>query len=215
MRKLFLCSAALALLGGAASAADIPTYDPAAAAPIMAPTSAFSWTGFYAGLETGYAWGDVAGSDELGGDFDADGFLVGAFAGYNMQFNSFVVGGEADLEWTGIDGSGAGGTDLDVSWQGSLRARAGFALDQFLIYGTAGLAFADIHGDASVIDGDDDSDGVETGWTVGAGVDYAVTDNIFVRGEYRYADFGEVASNDGEELEFDSHTVRIGAGFKF
>jgi outer membrane immunogenic protein len=216
MKKLLLSAAALALVGGSALAADLPTYE---AAPAVAPmVSAFNWTGFYAGVQTGYAWGDadVAG-DFVGDDYDVDGWLLGGFAGFNFEISSFVAGIEADLEWVNADGDNDVGSSTDLSWQGSLRGRLGIALDRVLLYGTGGLAIADIDADFVVDDAATVVSSSETdlGWTVGAGVDFAVTDQIFVRGEYRYTDFGEIETPADVDQELDFHTVRVGAGFMF
>jgi outer membrane immunogenic protein len=221
MKKLLLSAAALALVGGSALAADLPTYE---AAPAVAPmVSAFNWTGFYAGVQTGYAWGDadVAGVD-VGDDYDVDGWLLGGFAGFNFEISSFVAGIEADLEWVNADGDNAVGSATELNWQGSLRGRLGVALDRVLLYGTGGLAIADIDADfVGAVAGDPpaptvvSTSGTELGWTVGAGVDFAVTDQIFVRGEYRYTDFGEIETPADVDQELDFHTVRVGAGFMF
>jgi outer membrane immunogenic protein len=230
--KMFLVSTtALALLGGAAAAADLPAFEPA---PVMAPVPAgFTWTGPYVGLAAGYAWGD-AEINEFDGDndeeFDVNGWLAGGFVGYNYQFPSaLVLGIEADLEWTGIDGDGSDGDDddddddgfsADVNWQGSLRARLGYAFDRALIYATGGLAAADVDGEFSDGDDDDDDDSsgnTEWGWTLGAGVDFAVTDNVFVRGEYRYTNLSDFDNDDdaAEIQDLTSHTVRVGVGVLF
>ena len=185
MKKFLISTAALALFSSAAIAADLPTIE---AAPIVAPVeTVFSWTGFYAGLDAGWIWNE------------SDGWVAGGFAGYNFQQDSIVFGAEADLEWANVDSDD---DDADVDWQGSLRGRAGFAVDQFLLYGTAGLAFADLDEDG----GDDDDGDWEFGWTAGGGADVAVTDNVFLRGEYRYADYGD---------DYDSHTSRAGVALKF
>jgi len=240
MKKLLLSTAALALLGGAAAAADLPAFEPA---PVIAPVpQAFTWTGPYAGLAAGYAWGqgevnffgdgddDDDDDDEGDEDFDADGWLVGGFVGYNYQFPSaLVLGIEADLDWTGIDGDGDGdnGDDdddddgdfnADLDWQGSLRARVGYGFDRALLYATGGFALAGIDAGGNGDDDDDDDDGdTEWGWTLGAGVDFAVTDNVFVRGEYRYTNFSDMDNDDesGEAQDFDTHAVRLGVGVLF
>ncbi len=52
------------------------------------------------------------------------------------------------------------------------------------------------------------------GWTIGGGVDYAVTDNMFTRIEYRYNDFGS-GDLGGADVDFDQHTVNVGLAVKF
>ena len=252
MKKLLLSTAAIALISGSAMAADLPSFEPA---PIVAPVAdVFSWTGFYAGAAVGYGWGqfeadafDLDDDDDDDETADGDGWLFGAFAGYNFEVSGFVAGVEADLEWTGIDTDDDDDDDdddildddddddddefdADVGVQGSVRGRLGFAADRALFYGTFGLAAADI--DCNGCDGDDDDDidllddddddddddgGLEFGWTLGAGVDFAVTDNVFVRGEYRYTDYADFDNDDdeGSVQDLDLHTVRLGAGFLF
>ena len=79
-----------------------------------------------------------------------------------------------------------------------------------LIYGAAGWTGAQAH-----IDGPAGSDrDTLSGWTIGAGVDYAFTNNVFGRLEYRYNDYGS-ADLLGLDGDFDQHVVMIGVGYKF
>jgi outer membrane immunogenic protein len=224
----------------AASAADLPSR--AAPAPVFAPVPVFTWTGFYVGGQLGYGWNaddndfDVPVGYTVGGvpftgfgGNEGDGFLAGVHAGYNVQFGSFVVGVEGDIEgvfgdddddFTGVILSPTGVPvaysipSNSIDWQGSIRARAGFAFDRALIYATGGFAFAGLS------DGIGDSeDDTLTGWTLGAGIEYAFTNNLTTRIEYRYTSY------DGENTVFDAvdygsndidfHTVRVGLSYKF
>lgn len=242
MAKLLLSAAAAALFASGAMAADLPSYE---APPVVAPVpDDFTWTGFYAGLQAGYSWGDLEANTLVGNnedeEFDAEGFVGGIFLGFNYEINdSFLIGLEGDFEGTGIDTDdddddddnddglvGIDGYNAEVNWQASIRGRVGFTADRFLVYGTGGIAFADFDtgfdgdDDEDLFDDEDDDDGeTRPGWTVGAGVDYAFTDNIFVRGEYRYADFADFDDDEdngfGEVQDLESHTVRGGVGFKF
>jgi outer membrane immunogenic protein len=160
MRKLLLATAAAVLLSTPTLAVDLAPA-PVEPAPVYLP---FTWTGFYVGVHAGYAWGDV--DDDLDDRFeendfpvdhradglDIDGFIGGAHAGYNVQFDSFVIGIEGDVDFSGADGDHefsasdgliTGNLSLDSNWQASIRARAGFAFDRTLIYATGGVAFAD------------------------------------------------------------------------
>jgi outer membrane immunogenic protein len=230
------------LAASAASAADLPARTIAPAAPFVAAVPVFTWTGFYVGGQVGYGWnandndfaapvGYTVGGvpfTGFGGD-EGDGFLAGVHAGYNVQFGSFVVGVEGDVE--GVFGDddddfagvivGPGGVPVayaipsnSIDWQGSIRARAGFAFDRALVYATGGFAFAGLS------DGIGSSnDDTLTGWTLGAGLEYAFTNNLTTRLEYRYTSF------DGDNLVFDAvdygsrdlefHTVRVGLSYKF
>ncbi|HEV2560421.1 MAG TPA: outer membrane protein [Microvirga sp.] len=169
-------------------------------------------------------------------DGEDDAFVAGAHAGYNFQFGSFVVGVEGDIE--GVFGDdddddfdGLVITDVatgqavaytiganQLDWQGSIRARAGFAFDRTLVYATGGFAFGGLSGGFSSGVFDDDDDTV-SGYTVGLGVEHAFTNNLTARLEYRYTSFDEINTRFGDvELDgddFDFHTVRLGVSFKF
>lgn len=219
MLKLFCSTAAMALSMGVACAADLPSYEPP---PAAAPVALFSWTGPYVGLDAGWAWGEseVNIGDINDEEFDVDGWLAGGFAGYNYQFASpLVIGIEADIEATGIDGDTTdpvfGSVDTEVNVQGSLRSRLGYAIDRWLPYVTGGVAAAGVDADSTAA-GEADDD-VEWGWTVGGGLEVAATDRIFVRGEYRFTDLGDFDNDDdiGEVQDLRTHAVRVGAGFRF
>jgi outer membrane immunogenic protein len=219
------------LLSGQAGAADLSM--PLKAAP---PVPLFSWTGFYVGADVGYAWGKDSTTEYFVGtntftgfkwNYHANSLVGGAFAGGNYQIGNFVLGLEGDLEAARNSGGfydppGAGTTLLDV--QGSFRGRAGFAFDKTLFYGTGGLALANIsHTYTNLITGiSETTSGLRTGWTVGGGVEMAVTNHVLVRAEYRYTDYGtyrydSVTSFPGlsgeQRPRFD--TVRVGVAYKF
>jgi outer membrane immunogenic protein len=225
---------ALALiLAAPANAADLGY--PVKASPLV---RVFSWTGFYVGADIGYAWGRdstteyFTATNTLTGlkwDYDLKGVTGGLFAGGNYQTGPLVLGVEADIELADIKGGfndpalgGAGNTRID--WQGSVRGRLGFAADKALFYGTGGLAYANIsHTYNNLVAGTAETTaGVRTGWTAGAGVEMAVTQNILVRAEYRYTDFGKyrfdsVVTFPGltGQQEPTFSTVRVGAAYKF
>ncbi|MXQ12450.1 outer membrane protein [Microvirga makkahensis] len=246
MKKILLSSVALLGLTAGAMAADLPSrYAPA---PVVAAVPVFTWTGFYVGAQAGYAWGedearvlvdgvDVTPTFVVGGtDFDTDGFVGGVHAGYNVQFGSFVVGLEGDIEAAGIDGDrtfndvlvagDAFTTSTDINFQGSLRARAGVAFDRALVYATGGLAFANFENTYSYNNGagtivTEDFDDTQWGWTIGAGVEYAFTNNLTARVEYRYTQFDNfdnestLVAGGAIEQEPEFHTVRVGLSYKF
>src|SRR3984957_2118771 len=99
--KRILIAGALSLASAApAFAADLP---PPSAPPPRAPVAyvpaapAFSWTGFYIGLNTGYAFGQSSWNSPIGttGNFDVSGAMAGVTLGGNYQIGQFVVGSEA------------------------------------------------------------------------------------------------------------------------
>lgn len=191
----------------------------------------FNWTGGYIGGQVGYGWGDVyQTSDPAPGDYahpDPDGWLGGVYAGYNYQFaNNVVLGADADFAWTGADGSdlfynsGVPAPDqyrstFDVEWSGAVRARLGYAVDRWLPFAAAGVAFSKAEWNAT-----DNGvpyrsfDDTYVGWTIGVGTEYAFTDNLIGRIEYRYSDFGSAAF-ENVDVDFKSSDVRLGVAYKF
>lgn len=210
--RILLATAAIGIISAPAFAADLgaPEPLPMPAAPVAAaPVN--DWTGFYLGALLGYTWG-TAGTDAVG-DVDTSGIDGGAYAGANWQWGNFVVGAEGDLIISGVNGDD-GGIEVDQGLNGSLRARAGIALDRFLIYGTGGAAMTKLELD----DGLDSDDQALWGWTVGAGTEAMVTDNITARVEYRYTDYqDETFTLGGGDVDSDysTHSVRAGVGVKF
>ncbi len=216
---------------------------------MVAAVPVFTWTGFYVGAQVGYQFSDRedgfgdryrfrrAGTfiDDFN-DGEDDAFVAGAHAGYNVQFGSFVVGVEGDIEGVFGDDDDDYGTLLvrttptgpnlaytiganQLDWQGSIRARAGFAFDRTLIYATGGFAFGGLSGGHSFGGVFDDDDDTVSGYTVGLGVEHAFTNNLTARLEYRYTAFDEINTRfDNVEIDgddFDFHTVRLGVSFKF
>jgi outer membrane immunogenic protein len=204
---------ALSVGAGSAFAADISqdTYTPPPDVTYD-PAPAFTWTGLYLGALGGYDWGHA---DTDNGDFDADGWRGGLFTGYNFQLNNnVVVGVEGDVTYGNTEGDGGvGPTSVENDWNGTLRGRLGYAIDRFMIYGTGGLAVGNVE---ASIPGDSDSN-TAVGWTAGAGVETAFTDNIFGRLEYRYTDLGSdsYSIGGGTDVDFTSHGVMAGIGVKF
>jgi outer membrane immunogenic protein len=201
---------ALSAAAGPALAADISqdSYTPPPDVTYN-PEPAFSWTGLYLGGLAGYGWGNV---DTDTGDFDADGFLGGVYTGYNYQFPSnVVIGIEGDVTYHDQEGSG-GGVSANTDWNGTLRPRLGYAFDRFMPYITGGLAV----GNVEASDATSSDSGTAVGWTAGAGVETAITDNVTARVEYRYTDLGSDAiSIDSGDVDVSSHAVMVGLGFKF
>ncbi|TCD14325.1 outer membrane protein [Oricola cellulosilytica] len=199
-----------ALLGNAALAADAVEAPPAPPVAAVEYAPAATWSGVYVGAFGGYNWGNF---DSTVGDIDADGFNGGAFAGYNLQNGAVVYGLEGDIGYSGADGSLAG-VSADQGVFGSLRGRIGYAFDPVLIYGTAGVAAT--RAEFSSATGTDEN--THIGWTVGAGADTLITENVFGRLEYRYTDYqsqdytlGATTVSSG----FDTHTINAGIGVKF
>lgn len=207
-------AAAILALGTSAYAADTVVNE------AYVPTT-YDWSGPYIGVQVGYGSGNASTEFFPGVDisFDADGFVAGAYAGWNFQNGPFVYGLETDFNYSDVNGDlGIGGPagEIGYDWFGSTRGRIGLANDRFLAFATAGVAYAKgfIEGPGGVGSESDTS----IGWTAGGGLEYAFTDNLVGRAEYRYYDFGSMDFNGfGPVADFDTtlHTGTIGIAYKF
>lgn len=174
--------------------------------------------------------------------FDGDGLIAGVQGGYNVQMDSFVFGLEADIQYSdiekdiaipnapgGADDNPDGFTDLNfnIDYYSTLRGRAGFAWDRFMVYATAGGAFGNVDFDRNYRVGSSEitasASNTRFGWTYGGGVEFAVSEFWTVRGEYMKVDLGSDTFNttysDGTvglatiDTEFD--VIRAGVNLRF
>ncbi len=199
MKKLLPLVAALVSAATVASAADFPVAPPVKAA-LPAPIL-FSWTGCYVGVEGGGAWGQgeqiaiapppavvgvppaTFGGATITGGLSIKGGIAGGTVGCNIQMSNFVVSGEADFSWTNKRGSVndlapfnfGSVSETRERWLDTFRGRFGYAIDRFMIYGTAGVAVA-----GSTVTATNPAFGSvarsmdRTGWTAGLGGEFAV-----------------------------------------
>lgn len=109
----------------------------------------------------------------------------------------------------------------DVKWQAAFRARLGYDMGRILPFATAGLAMAGYQHSVEDPYLFDSFTRIAVGWTIGAGLDFALTQHLIARAEYRYADFGtdHYAWNPGLALahtvDLSLHDVRLGLAYKF
>ena len=247
----WLASVAVATTMGAsvASAADLGgmPYGSIKDEPVY--QKPFSWTGFYIGAHGGYGWGEFDDKGNPNADSKKiDGGFGGIQLGYNVQLPSnLVLGVEADVSLSGVGKSWLGhkesGNQFDPyygsdesKWFGTLRARAGYAFGRFMPYVTGGLIWSDnehslgcdpaaapggTRGCGTLFDTKDSK--VSFGWVIGAGAEYALTNNWTIKGEYLYGeiDTGKVSLVDPNypavKRDFDGHMnlVRAGINYKF
>jgi outer membrane immunogenic protein len=216
MKKYLLASvAALGLVAaGAASAADLPSRKGPVAAPVYMPP-AFSWTGFYVGANAGYGWGNV-NANGFANVGDLDGFVGGGQVGYNYQMGQFVLGLEADLQAADLSsGNNLGLLNVKTDYFGTVRARAGVAFDRFMPYITGGWAYGNVKTSIPAIGFSSDRSHTG-GFAVGAGLEYAVTNNIIAGVEYLYVDLGEKnIAGAGTKVGTDFSVVRARLSYKF
>ena len=196
--RTFWIALGLTALATSAMAADLPRKAPPAA-PIQT-AQPISWTGFYVGVHAGYSWGRWGGDltyDPGGGPIevfdpahrtiDARWLARGGQIGFNYQLNWFVFGLEADASWTNLKGSGSFNTapgdfnwaiETRLDWFGTVRGRAGVAVDNFLFYATGGVAFGQSKANLVVTEvipcclntAVASANESHVGWTVGGGV---------------------------------------------
>jgi outer membrane immunogenic protein len=218
MRKAVFGFVAIgALVATPALAADLarraPTPTPYYKAP---PPQAFSWTGCYVGADVGGGWVKDKDTQTLTGTAtvsqfsptttaNSAGVMAGGYVGCDYQFaNGIVVGALGDGQWADIRGGSANYPNIfppslyqsKVNFEASARGRVGYAFDRVLVYATGGAAWARANEHYVIIGGGfTDTSKTQPGWTVGGGVDYAFTNNLIGRVEYRYSDFGTFSSN--------------------
>lgn len=263
-----LVTAGVLALGCATAASGADLGRPIHKAPVGAAPIAYNWSGFYIGGHVGGAW---SGSDDsfangatAGGilfmpvnlpfDTGGNGFVAGGQIGYNWQFaHNWVIGIEADLSWTDVNGSttyspippgptGAAAVapsfvtmSRDVNWLATVRGRLGYAWDRVLVYGTGGVAWsnADYFGIESRAGGVNidvaSFSSTRVGWVLGGGVEYALSQNWTIRGEYLFYSTDGVSAlataipslgalNPTVTFDWDRtnlHVLRFGINYKF
>jgi len=222
MKRLALAGMALTAASAATApvfAADLPQSPAPAYEAVPAPQQTIDWSGIYVGGNVGWNFGNF--DNQTGGtslSTSANGVGGGLYTGYNFQVTpNVVVGAEADFSLTDLkDSRTNGGINLESKsdWNSNIRARVGYSFDRYLVYGAGGLALADLE-----LSGNGDSDrNTALGWTVGAGGEAAITNNVSARLEYVYQDFGSQDFNlngTGVSSEFSNSQVRMGIGYKF
>lgn len=227
MKRLGIMLSATLLLTTATQAADLGWN--AGASPVYSPTPASDWSGFYAGVNGGYGWGTLTRQPVGGGPQTANntsGWNLGAQAGYNMDMGGFILGAEADLQWSNVgyseDIPGIGSFKAGVDFYGTLRGRAGMAFGQVMPYVTGGVAAG--RGTASVTNGvgvTTSQSATHMGWTAGVGLEAQATQNISIKAEYLYVDLGTqtyagpLAGLGGIDATQRFSVVRAGINYKF
>jgi high affinity Mn2+ porin len=229
----FLRSAALSTiaLGDAARAADLPLADLALKAPAYA--AVYDWTGFYLGAHTGYGDGSLGPrtnplpEQAIFFPPTITGLLGGYQAGYNRQLpNRMVLGIEADATFTSpsdVPRLQPAPFNSSVDYIGTLRGRVGYAFGFWMPYLTGGFAWG--HSQVGINDADG---GVvptpgqyHTGWTVGAGAEFALSGNWTAKLEYDYVDLARRTYDLAEfglppvTVKPDLHLLKFGLNYQF
>lgn len=240
---IFRVLAASMLVTSSVVAADFPAITHTKAPAYVA--TIFDWTGFYVGVSGGYGWSQANTHTNQSIPFvldvfssgKPDGAFGGGFVGYNWQVKpNVLIGLEADISGSNIRSTDpmtfADGTVIPaffaaskMDWFGSVRLRAGYTFDRLLLFGTGGYAFSHIETTALLVGlpaGTYGTSSIRSGWTLGAGLEYAVTANILTRVEYRYSDYGSETAGVQNAFgpgtlkrNFKVNDVRSGVSYKF
>jgi outer membrane immunogenic protein len=240
MRFVLMCGVAVfAMLGNAVAQDDFPQDESYAAATDSNDGSSnatgwdYDWSGSYFGLTAAYAFGShdtlgVGGIDT--GSRDLSGGALGGFVGQNYHFSKLVIGTEMDFSKSDISGSfelpgsmlacngGGFSCGTDINWYGTVRARAGVAIGDFLPYVTGGVAVGGVNSSFKGPGVDTTVSGLGVGWVAGAGLEYAVMKNLNVRAEALHYDLSDVSDTVlGTKVTTDAQfsVVRAGVSLKF
>jgi outer membrane immunogenic protein len=163
------------------------------------------WSGFYAGVNGGYAFD---ARDRHAGILD-DGGFGGGQIGYNWQgvfHPHLVLGVEADIQGAGIDNKGVAtllpsgnlaNHEINIDYFGTVRGRLGYAAGSLLVYGTGGFAYGSVFNQFRVPATGNvfTADSVRPGFVAGGGVEYKFSRAWSVKAEYQYLDFERENAN--------------------
>ena len=188
-----IAASALVAAPAFAGSSDLPEVD--VVVTQAAPVSDYSspdWTGFYGGLELGYANGHISGSG------DDDGFIGGLIGGYDYDLGDWVVGAGIDYDFSSAN---FGNTNTEIDGLLRLKTRGGYKIGNGLLYATTGYANVNTN-----------NAGNEGGYFVGGGYDYLITEQFSVGTEILYHDFGNFNSTNNDA---EATTVQLRGAFRF
>ncbi len=223
MKKLLtisaLAAAAVVAVAGSASAADMPVK---AAPP---PPPAFTWTGWYVGLNGGGLWGETTGNfvppnHAFHWQADVSQGLAGVTTGSNWQFGQFVIGTESTYEvglgdygTTGGSGNTTGACGVAVAFSCATRINEVFTVGgrlgwagtgiigsgNWLLFAQGGYARANIATEIPL-----NATGIpvaaashwHNGWFAGVGLDYALSSIVSVGVDYKHYEFSTELHSD-------------------
>ena len=221
MKRLLLASATI-LIAAPAFGADLHLAQPLKA-PIASP--AYDWSGFYAGINAGGGWGatqttgNSASDSEYSGSLNnlaisqnaLQGLIAGGQFGYNYQFAfagmPIVAGLEIDGDWSGVQGTvscapvTANCSQSDkLTWTADVTGRVGYAWQNFLPYFKAGVVWGSFNHNLSASVGNStnvtgSASNTATGFLIGAGLEYALSQHLTAKLEYNFLDFGTQTEN--------------------
>lgn len=216
LKKLFVVGAATALMLCEANTSFAADVVPEPEAPDWTGIYLGGNVGYAAGHFGSQSVDFTSDGYDPGPDFSSSSssdFIGGIHAGANYQIDQIVMGVEGDFQWTSLDqendgtllflgvpfGNSTTQMSEDVNWLASARLRVGYAAGDFMPYLTGGIAWANIKYSGFVTNNVDAGGGPgpfsekknETGWVIGAGMEYKPFENWTIRAEYLHYDFGD------------------------
>ena len=201
IRLHHICALAVAALtGSAAYAADFDLQT-------TPPRPSADFTGVGLGVDAGVGLGSTGGGN-------ASGAIGGAHVGYNFQASRLVGGAEADFLTSGIKSGNLGVNSFQQNFWSSARVKTGWAFGDLLAYGTIGWAYST----SKFSDPTGTSNKSIKGTAYGAGAEFALTRNMFLRAEYLRYDFGAhtyVTPLSARTMSTTTNLLRVGASVHF
>ena len=223
------------VLAASANAADFYQPGPGSYKDVYVPTV---WSGFYAGINGGYGWGNdnpLFDPTIAFGGLSPSGGFGGGQIGYNWEGGflgpRFVFGIEADLQGSAIKDRAfdvlGDVFKSNLDYFGTVRGRLGYSIDRTLFYFTGGFAYGGLHKSTNDFGGEFRYNGTATGYVLGGGVEHKFAPAWSIKAEYQYinlgshdpvdvsgAGLGSFSSNTGvSPKDDDYHTIRIGVNY--
>lgn len=208
--------------------------------------------GMHVGAHIGWGWGDLDATRlDASNNFplgfqvgrELDGFIGGFHAGYDVRFGNMLVGVGGEYSWSDMSGSSSAASPLiagrvshansELDWIGTLTGRVGFVAGDWLFYGRAGWAWSALETAGPLVNAagtvlvNNEASTKLDGWTVGAGIEWALSKNWSVRAQYDYHDLNATVTTrsvnvrDGAvtfsraDTDVDVHTVKLGVSMRF
>ena len=198
-----MTSAMTSAITSAAAAADL-TWNQYSGPAQYVP---FSRAGPYVGATLGYEWGSIDNNPT-----HPNGIAGGIEAGFNWQNGNFVFGGETDINFSAADDTFAP-WQFSNPWFGTVRGRAGIAINNLLLFGSAGFAYGELTGTTS---GSPSESHTSLGWATGLGAEISFTQHWSAKVEWLYLDltdrrFSITAANNG----LAANLMRLGLNYHF
>jgi len=184
---------------------------------------AISWAGYHVGIQGGFStWTTehLFAGGVSSGDFDFSSGFLGASWGSTWQRGALVYGFDSDVSFADTSrdhaglGCGAGTCFTDLRYFGTSRVRLGYALDRMLVYATGGLAYASVRAGNTT----DRETKTRYGWTLGAGIEWALAPKWSAKLEYQHLDFGDghnySTAGSGVDVDLSADVVRLGLNYR-